>query len=141
MQAPFKKIDTQTAINAPVEKVWAFFNQPEHVVKWNAASPDWHTPIAECELEVGKRFKYRMEAKDGSFGFDFSGVYDTIQTNQQIAYTLDDGRKVSIRFSVQNGITHVDQTFEAEQTNPEEMQRMGWQAILDNFKAYTEQNA
>ena len=134
-------ITVETDVNAPVEKTWKYFTKPEHIIKWNNASDDWHTPRAENDLRTGGNFNYRMEAKDGSFGFDFGGVYDEVEPNQTIAYTLGDGRKVKIDFkNVDNG-TKVVETFEAEGQNPVDMQRAGWQAILDNFKKHTEAEA
>lgn len=97
-------------------------------------------PYAENDLRAGGRFFFRMEAKDGSFGFDFSGTYDEVVSHERISYTLDDGRKVQITFQSQNGKTEVIETFEAETTHPAELQKQGWQAILNNFKAYVEQN-
>lgn len=135
-----KNITVEATVNAPVEKVWKFWSGPEHITRWNAASEDWHTPHAENDLRVGGKFSARMEAKDGSFGFDFGGTYDAVKTNEHIAYTLGDGRKVTIDFLSQGNATKVVETFEMENTNPEEMQRVGWQAILDNFKKYTESN-
>jgi len=134
------KITIASAINAPVEKVWRLWSAPEHITKWCSASDDWHTPRAENDLRVGGTFSSRMEAKDGSFGFDFGGVYDNVKTNELIEYTLGDSRKVSIHFTSEGNATKVTQTFEAENENPVEMQRAGWQAILDNFKKYTEAN-
>jgi len=134
------KITIASAINAPVEKVWQLWSAPEHITKWCSASDDWHTPRAENDLRVGGTFSSRMEAKDGSFGFDFGGVYDNVKTNELIEYTLGDSRKVSIHFTPEGNGTKVTQTFEAENENPVEMQRAGWQAILDNFKKYTEAN-
>ena len=134
-----KKITVQTVINAPLEKVWNLWTTPEHITKWNNVSNDWHTPRAENDFWVGEKFLYRMEAKDGSFGFDFAGVYDEIIRNELIAYTIDDERKVNVTFRKNNdGETVVVETFEAENTNPLEMQRGGWQSILDNFKKYVE---
>jgi uncharacterized protein YndB with AHSA1/START domain len=133
-------ITVETTVNAPVEKVWNFWTEPEHIKKWNYASEDWHTPFAENDLRVGGQFASRMEAKDGSFGFDFGGVYDAIRKHEHIGYTIGDGRKVTIDFKDQGGVTKVTETFEAENTHPIEMQRGGWQAILDNFKKYTEAN-
>lgn len=133
-----KAITVQAVINAPVEKVWKLWTVPEYITKWNSASDDWHTPRAENNLRVGGKFLYRMEAKDGSFGFDFVGVYDEIERNELIAYTIEDGRKVRITFMKNNEKTRVVETFEAEGTNPIEMQRDGWQAILNNFKKYVE---
>lgn len=131
-------ITVEATVNAPVEKVWEFWTKPEHITKWNNASEDWYTPHAENDLRVGGKFSARMEAKDGSFGFDFGGVYDEVKANQLIAYTLGDGRKVKISFVANGQATNVTESFEAEDTNPIEMQQDGWQAILDNFKKYTE---
>jgi uncharacterized protein YndB with AHSA1/START domain len=133
-----KSITIESIVNAPIDKVWKLWTEPEHIKKWNNDSPDWHTPYAENYLKAGGKFSSRMEAKDGSFGFDFEGVYDEVKTNELISYTLGDGRKVKITFSVQDNKIKVVETFEAEDTNPIEMQRGGWQAILDNFKSYTE---
>ena len=133
-------ITVENTVNAPVEKVWKFWTEPEHIKKWNNASADWHTPHAENDLRVGGKFVARMEAKDGSFGFDFGGVYDEVTVNKSIAYTLEDARKVKIFFSGDGSKTKVVETFDAETTNSVEMQRSGWQAILDNFKKYTEEN-
>lgn len=135
------KITVQATVNAPIEKVWDYWNAPEHIKQWNSASPDWHTPSSENDLRAGGRFTARMEAKDGSFGFDFGGVYDEVETHQYISYTLDDGRQTNITFTSDGGNeTQVVETFEAEGQNPVEMQQAGWQAILDNFKKYTEAN-
>lgn len=131
-------ITVEATVNAPVEKVWQFWTKPEHITQWTNASDDWHAPRAENDLRVGGRFLTRMEAKDGSFGFDFSGVYDDVQENRYIEYTLGDGRKVKVNFTSQGNSTKVVETFEAENTHSVEMQRGGWQAILDNFKKYTE---
>ncbi len=135
-----QKITIETMINAPIEKVWESWTAPIHIVKWNNASDDWHTPHATNDLRTGGSFTSRMEARDGSMGFDFGGTYDDVQLHSLIAYTLGDGRKVDIRFSEDNGQVKVLETFETEQTHPVEMQRMGWQSILDNFKKYTESN-
>ena len=132
-------ITVQGTINAPVEKVWKFWTTPEHITKWNKASDDWHTPFAENDLRVGGKFLSRMEARDGSFGFDFGGVYDKIKVNELIEYTLGDGRKVIINFKSNGNETKVVETFEAENENSIEIQRGGWQAILDNFKKYVEE--
>jgi uncharacterized protein YndB with AHSA1/START domain len=132
----FKKIIVETTVQAPVEKVWEYWTEPTHITKWNTASEEWHTPFAENDLQVGGKFLSRMEAKDGSFGFDFGGVYDDVRLNEGIAYTLEDGRKVNISFIRQGDETKVIETFDAENSNPIEMQEAGWQAILDNFKKY-----
>jgi len=134
------KITVKTTIEAPVEKVWEYWTAPEHIKKWNDASDDWHTPNTENDLRPGGKFVSRMEAKDGSFGFDFGGIYDEVKENKYIAYTLGDDRKVEITFSANGNETDIEETFEAENQNPIEMQRAGWQAILGNFKKYTETN-
>lgn len=134
-------ITVEATVNVPVEKVWKFWTSPEHIIKWNSPSEDWHTPKAENDLRVGGSFTSRMEAKDGSFGFDFGGIYDQVKTNELIAYTLGDGRTVKIQFSANGDSTTVTESFDAESENPVEMQRGGWQAILDNFKTYTETTA
>jgi uncharacterized protein YndB with AHSA1/START domain len=133
-------ITVETTVNAPVEKVWKYFTKPEHIIKWNNASDDWHTTKAENDLRVGGKFTSRMEAKDGSFGFDFGGEYDAVEVNKKIEYTLGDGRKVKVDFSGNDNSTVIAETFEAESTNSIEMQKSGWQAILNNFKKYTEEN-
>lgn len=133
-------ITVEATVNAPVEKVWKFWSSPEHITKWNNASDDWHTPYAENDLRVGGKFTSRMEAKDGSFGFDFWGVYDVVVTNERIEYTLGDDRKVKIVFINKGNATQVIESFEAENENSIEMQKGGWQAILDNFRKYTEEN-
>jgi uncharacterized protein YndB with AHSA1/START domain len=134
-----KKITVETTVHAPVEKVWKYWTEPTHIKKWNNASDDWHTPVAENDLRAGGKFLSRMEAKDGSFGFDFGGIYDEVKLHEVIAYTLDDGRKVKITFKGQENETEVIETFDAETMNPIEFQQQGWQAILDNFKKYAEQ--
>ncbi len=134
-----EKITVETIIDAPLERVWEFYTQTEHVKQWNNASEDWHTPRAENDLQVGGRFTYRMESKDGNSGFDFSGVYDEVEENEIISYTMDDGRKVEVMFGEnEDGDTRVKVTFEPEMENSIEMQRNGWQAILNNFKNYVE---
>lgn len=138
MQTDKTTITVEAAINAPIEKVWELWTKPEHIIKWNSASEDWHTPKAENDLRVGGQFHSRMEAKDGSFGFDFGGVYDEVETYKLIAYTLGDARKVKIDFAGNGEETLVKETFDAENTHPVEMQKSGWQSILDNFKKYVE---
>ena len=139
MEAKDKKIITvEASVKAPVVKVWEYWTAPKHVKQWNAASDDWHTTYAENDLRVGGKFLSRMEAKDGSFGFDFGGVYDKVTKNEFITYTIGDGRKVEITFSGDEDETTIVESFEAEDTHSIEMQRGGWQAILDNFKKYTE---
>lgn len=131
-------ITVETTVNAPVEKVWKFWTQPEHITKWCQASDDWHAPYAENDLRLNGKFKTTMAAKDGSASFDFEGVYTNVQPNQVIEYTMADGRRVKILFTDQLGGTTVTETFDPENTNPIELQRGGWQAILDNFKNYVE---
>jgi predicted 3-demethylubiquinone-9 3-methyltransferase (glyoxalase superfamily)/uncharacterized protein YndB with AHSA1/START domain len=131
-------IMVEAQVAAPLETAWNAYTAPEDIVLWNNASDDWHTPRAENDLREGGRFNYRMEARDGSFGFDFEGVYDRIDDKKRIEYTMGDGRKVQVNFSpVENG-THVGVTFEAENTHSLEMQQGGWQAILNNFKKFAE---
>jgi uncharacterized protein YndB with AHSA1/START domain len=132
------RITIKTTVNAPVEKIWKYWTEPEHIKKWNSASEDWHTPFAENDLRVGGEFHSRMEAKDGSFGFDFGGIYNEVELYKTIAYTLGDGRKVKIDFRAGDSFTEITEIFEAESTNPIEMQQSGWQAILNNFKKYAE---
>jgi len=133
-------ITVQNTVNSPIEKVWETWTKPEHIMKWNAASEDWHTPKAENDPRTGGKFSSRMEAKDGSFGFDFEGVYDEVIPQKLISYSMPDGRKVKITFESNGNETKVTETFDAENTHSAEMQRDGWQAILDNFKKYTEAN-
>jgi len=131
-------ITVQTTIQAPVEKVWDCWTNPKHIVQWNAASDDWHTPKAENDLRTGGKFTSRMEAKDGSMGFDFEGVYDEVKTNERIVYTIGDGRQVQIAFDSNGNETTVTERFEAENTHTIEQQQFGWQSILSNFKKYVE---
>lgn len=133
-------ITIEATVNASAEKVWKVWTSTEDITQWNNASPDWHTTRAENDLRPGGKFVSRMEAKDGSMGFDFWGIYDVVKPNERIEYTMGDGRKAQIDFKSTNNQTHIVETFEAEGENPIEMQRAGWQAILDNFKQYTEAN-
>lgn len=133
-------ITVEVTVKAPVSKVWKYWGEPQHITKWCAASDDWHAPKAENDLRTGGKFSTTMAAKDGSFSFDFGGVYDHVQKNQLIEYTIGDGRKVKITFQERGAETKIVETFDAEDQNPVEMQRAGWQAILDNFKKYTENN-
>jgi uncharacterized protein YndB with AHSA1/START domain len=135
-----EKIIVQAIVNEPVEKVWDIFTKPEHITKWNRASQDWHCPRAENDLRAGGRFTYRMEAKDGSEGFDFSGVYDDVVPQKKIAYTMDDSRKAEVLFEEMGNSTAITVVFDPESENPVELQKAGWQAILDSFKRYAETN-
>ena len=132
------KITVETTVNAPISKVWDYWNDPSHITQWCSATPEWHTPRATNDLRTGGNFTSRMEAKDGSMGFDFGGVYDEVRSNEYIEYTMGDTRKVWIDFKSEGDQTSITETFEAEGTNPTEMQKAGWQAILDSFKNYTE---
>ncbi len=134
------QISVRALINAPIDKVWRFWTTPAHITQWNNASEDWHTPHAENDFNVCGKFLYRMESKDGSNGFDFDGVYVTIKSNELIEYILSDGRKVKIEFLKNGNKTNVIEIFEAETINSAELQRHGWQAILNNFKKYAESN-
>ena len=133
-------ITIENTVNQPVSKVWEYWNKPEHITKWASASDDWHTTRSENDLRTGGSFLSRMEAKDGSFGFDFGGVYDAVRENEYIEYTMGDGRNVKVNFKGDGDNTRIVESFEAESENPVDMQRAGWQAILDNFKKYTEAN-
>jgi uncharacterized protein YndB with AHSA1/START domain len=135
-----QKITIETTVKAPVEKVWKYWSEPDHVTKWNQASDDWHSPSGQNDLRTGGKFSFRMEAKDGSMGFDFGGVYDKVVTNQHIAYTMSDDRQVSVDFKSNGDETTVTETFDAEATHSIDMQREGWQSILDSFKRYVEAN-
>lgn len=132
------KITVAATIDAPIEKVWTDYTTPEAVKQWNNASDDWHTPNASNDLSVGGEFVYTMAAKDGSFSFDFKGKYDTVEEYRLIEYTMEDGRQASITFTADGLSTHIEIVFDAETQNPAEMQQQGWQAILNNFKAYAE---
>ncbi|MDI3320416.1 SRPBCC family protein [Pinibacter soli] len=131
-------LTVEVLIEAPLAKVWKSFTNPEAIKQWNNASPDWHTPAAQNDLRKGGSFSYRMEAKDGSFGFDFGGVYDEVVEKELIEYTMGDGRTAKVLFKEEDGQTEVVETFEAEEENSLEMQQAGWQAILDNFKNFVE---
>jgi uncharacterized protein YndB with AHSA1/START domain len=131
-------ITVETTVKTPVAKVWELWTIAEHIKEWNNASDDWHTPSATNDLRVGGSFVYTMAAKDGSFSFDFGGVYDEVDLHKSIGYKLGDNRKVYITFGSDGDETTIRESFEAETTNPIELQRGGWQAILNNFKKYAE---
>ena len=135
-----KMITVKVTIEAPLDKVWQFWNEPEHIKNWYFASDDWHVPSAENDLKNGGKFRISMAAKDGSFGFDLEGDYTNIEDKKLIAYALADGRKVSIAFATEGSATNITEMFDPENTNPVEMQKNGWQAILNNFKKYVEAN-
>jgi uncharacterized protein YndB with AHSA1/START domain len=131
-------IKIETEIVAPVETVWEYWTNPEHITRWNFASDDWCCPSATNDLRPKGRFNWRMEAKDGSMGFDFTGIYNQIDKEEFISYTMEDGRKVEIEFRFEGGKTKLSESFEPEGTNSDEQQRAGWQAILGNFKKLVE---
>jgi uncharacterized protein YndB with AHSA1/START domain len=133
-----KVITVKATVEAPIEKVWKLWTDPVHIIQWNNASDDWHTPRAENDLRTGGSFLYRMEARDGSMGFDFIGEYINVELHTLIEYVLGDGRKVQIRFVAKGSSTDVTESFEAEDMNSIALQHAGWQAILNNFKHYAE---
>ena len=137
-----EKITVQATISADRKKVWNFYTNPDHITKWNFASDDWKCPSARNDLRIGGNYFARMEAKDGSFGFDFEAIYTEITTYERIAYTMGKeagvGRQADVTFNDIGNQTGVVVTFDAESQNPIEMQRDGWQAILNNFKKYVE---
>lgn len=135
------EITVQTVVNSGMERVWSCWTGVDHILVWNTASRDWHTPRAENDLRVGGTFSYRMEAKDGSMGFDFGGVYSQVEQERRIAYTLGDGRRVVIEFAAVDGGVSITEVFEAEEINSKDLQRQGWQAILDNFRRYVERSS
>jgi uncharacterized protein YndB with AHSA1/START domain len=130
------KIKIETRIHAPIELVWNCWTSPEHIVNWNHASDDWHTTKAENDLRPGGKFMSRMEAKDGSFGFDFEGIYDRVDEHAYIEYHLADARVIKVEFKQEGSETIVMEDADPETMNPLEMQVAGWQAILNNFAAY-----
>jgi len=131
-------ITVTATVNSTIESVWIAWVTPEHIKNWNHASNDWHTTVAEVDLKVGGKFFSRMEAKDGSYGFDFTGIFSKVIDRQLIEYAMEDGRKVSITFKSSGGSTQVTETFDAEEENSIEVQQMGWQSILNNFAKYAE---
>jgi uncharacterized protein YndB with AHSA1/START domain len=135
----YSKIKIETTIAATPQKVWEAWTKPEHITKWNFATDTWRCPRATNDLRIGGKYVARMEAKDGSFGFDFEAIYDEIIDQKKITYTMADGRKATTLFENLDGKTKVTTVFDAEKQNPEEMQKGGWQAILNNFKKYVEE--
>ena len=132
-------ITVQSNIHAPVEKVWGFFTNPQHIINWNFAIPEWHCPSATNQLEVGGEFHYTMAARDNSMSFDFWGTYQKIEKEKNIEILLGDGRSMLVTFEMTDATTIITEKFEPENENPVEMQQTGWQMILDNFKRYVEQ--
>lgn len=135
------KITVETLARTDLATAWSAYNTPEDIVRWNNASDDWHSPSSRVDLREGGTFSTRMEAKDGSMGFDFEGVYSRVVPQQLIEYRMDDGREVAVHFEEADGRVRVRTVFDAESGNPAEMQREGWQAILDNFARYAEAKA
>lgn len=131
-------IRIETLVNAPINRAWDTWTLPAHIVGWNAASPDWHCPKAENDLREGGEFTFTMAAKDGSFSFDFGGIYDEVRLHQSIKYHLGDGRKVAVTFSQEGDKVKIVEIFDAENIHPFAMQEMGWQSILNNYTQYTE---
>ena len=131
-------ITLTASVSVSLQKAWAIWNEPQHIIHWNFASDDWQCPSSSVDLRTGGRFSSRMEAKDGSFGFDFWGTYDEVVPFQTVRSTLGDGRKMEVRFSENQGKVTVTESFETEDQNTAERQREGWQAILDNYKTYAE---
>ncbi|NLR56962.1 activator of HSP90 ATPase [Chitinophaga polysaccharea] len=134
------KVTVTATVHADRKKVWDYYNRPEHITKWNFADPSWHCPSASNDLRVGGKYAARMEAKDGSFGFDFEAVYDEVVDGEKFTYTMPNGRQASVSFKKKDDQTEVDVAFDPETEHPIEMQKNGWQAILNNFKSYTEAN-
>ncbi|ADQ18907.1 SRPBCC family protein [Leadbetterella byssophila] len=132
------KIDIQSFVNVSTKEVWEFYTNPEHIVNWNFASPNWHCPSAQNDLRPGGKYSARMEAKDGSFGFDFEAVYDTVYPLEGFTYTMEDGRQVDTQFIEEETGTLIKVSFDPEGQNSLELQRAGWQAILNNFTSYAE---
>ena len=131
-------ITVETVVPVPVDKAWKYWTLPEHITRWYQASDDWHAPYAENDLRVDGKFKTTMKAKDESAGFDFEGVYTKVHNQHSLAFTLLDGRKVEIFFLSYGDRTRIVETFETEEFNSHELQRTGWQAILESFKKYAE---
>lgn len=134
------KIVVTTTVHAAIEKVWDYYTNPEHIIRWNFADPSWQCPYASNDMRVGGKYSARMEAKDGSFGFAFEAVYDEVVEGEEFTYTMPNGRQASVVFKKDGDQTEVTVTFDPETEHPLEMQKNGWQAILDNFKKYTESN-
>lgn len=134
----YSQITIEAVISRPLSEVWSRFTHPEHITQWNFASDDWQCPRASNDLKVGGKYSARMEAKDGSFGFDLVGIYSEVVDQKKLAYTMEDGRKVTTNFEKIGDSTKVTTKFDAEKENSEELQKSGWQAILNNFKKYAE---
>lgn len=134
-------IQVQVEIKAPLSLVWELWNDPEAITQWNFATPAWHCPSASVDLRVGGKIQSRMEAKDGSMGFDFEGIFSAVEVEKYLEYTIADGRAVKVEFEQIQDAVLVRESFEAEDVNSAELQRQGWLAILENFKAYVQSRA
>lgn len=132
------KITVETFVAASPEAVWNAWNDPDDIVRWNTPHESWHTTRSDVDLRVGGRIVSRMEAKDGSAGFDFEGTYTRIEPQRRVDFRMTDGREVTVEFTARDGGVHVRETFDAENENSVEMQRAGWQAILDSFRDHVE---
>ena len=135
------KISVETVVKADLKTVWGAWNSPADIQQWNSASPDWHTPRASLDLREGGKFSVRMEARDGSEGFNFEGTYTRVEPRRRIDYTMSDGRTVQVEFAERAGGVQVRETFDAETENSPELQRQGWQAILDSFARHAEKKS
>lgn len=135
-----EKIEVEVKVNKPIDEVWEFWTNPKHIVNWNFASDDWECPNATNDLVIGGKFSYTMSAMDGSMKFDFEGTYTNVEKYSLIQYELGDKRRVSIKFITQDNGTKILESFDAETQNSIEMQRQGWQSILNNFKKYVEKD-
>jgi uncharacterized protein YndB with AHSA1/START domain len=139
MQSTDKTMLTVAAsVRATPEKTWECWTAPEHIIHWNNASEDWHTPAATNDLQVGGQFTFTMAARDGSMSFDFNGIYDAVVPHEKIAYTMSDGRRAEVLFEADGDTVNITESFEAEDIHAHDMQVAGWQAILNNFKRYVE---
>ncbi len=134
------KITITTIINADIKKVWDYYTNPEYITQWNFAHPSWHCPSAVNDMRVGGKYIARMEARDGSFGFDFEAIYSQITPGETFTYGMPNGREVTVVFKRESNQTEVVVSFDPEDQNPLDMQKNGWQSILDNFKKYAESN-
>src|SRR6187549_4222927 len=132
------KITIEANVLAGKNKAWDYYTNPEHITEWNFADPSWHCPSAENDMRVGGKYRARMEARDGSFGFDFEAIYTDVAMWDSFTYVMLDGREVNVHFDEGGGKTVVTVIFDAETQNPIEVQKGGWQAILNNFKTYAE---
>ena len=132
------KITVETVVNAPINQIWSAWSNPDDIIQWNTPHESWHTTRSAVDLREGGQFSARMEARDGSGGFDFEGTYTRVVPNQVIDFRMSDGREVNVEFVQQAGGVLVRETFDTETENPVEMQRAGWQAILDNFGRHVE---